>query len=301
MASRGAGLHRSWPKPATIGFLGATSPSVWGEFVTAFENQLRALGWIEGSNVNIKYEWAGGDAKKYAQIAKKFVADDVDIIVTSGTEPTLTAANATSTIPIVFASAGDPKQTGIKQSNITGRSNRQAPNAVQRLAALRRLVPGMKRLAYIGNPKVKNTVLEIAQIGNNHPGIQLIPCDVTSASQIVSKIKALRGQADALYVCTDPFVTTNAVTINIAAANAGLPTMHAFREYVESGGLASLGPSFRDMFADAARLVHQVLRGSATPAELPIREETKTELYINGNTAKTLGIKIPKGMKATII
>jgi len=305
MTSSAFTLHRTWARPANIGFLGATTPSVWSAFVAAFEQRLRELDWINGSNVTIDYQWAEGRHDRYGEIAQGFVDDGVDVIVTSGTAPVLAAKKATSSIPIVFAAAGDPTNTGLipksgKQGNVTGLSNRQTGLAARRLKELRKLVPDLKRLAIIGNHGVRNVRLEIEQIKSTIKKLKLdidtIPCDVQRASQIAAKIKRLRDKADALYVCTDPFITTNAVTVNISAVSAGLPTMHAFRDYVEAGGLMSCGPDFRAMFGNAADLVDEILRG-AEPAELLIHDETATELIINRNTAKALGITIPKGVR----
>jgi len=216
----------------------------------------------------------------------------------------LAARRATSTIPIVFASAGDPKKTQLatkvraRPGNVTGLSNRQTALAVKRLLALRSLVPGLKRLAFLGNYSASNVPLEMEQAMRRarRLGIQAQVCDVDHVRDIEPTIKRLRGKADALYVCTDPLITTTAVTINIAAAAAGLPTMHAFRHYVHTGGLMSYGPDFHEMFSKAALLVDKILRG-ASPADLPIQEAKAPELVINQHTARSLGIKIPAALR----
>lgn len=310
MTSRVFTMQQSWERPATVGFLGATTPAVWGPFVAAFERQLREHNWYVGRNILIDYEWAYGRHADYAAIAKRFVSYEVDVIVTSGTAPTLAARKATSTIPIVFAAAGDPRATrlaakiGAKPSNVTGQSNRQTRLGVKRLLALRSVVPNLKRLAFLGNYGSGNVPLEMAQVRRTarRLGIQMIECDVDSASQIAPAIKGLRGKADALYVCTDPLITTHAVTINVSAAAAGLPTMHAFSNYVQSGGLMSYGPDFHSMFVKAATLVDKILRRTH-PGDIPIQEEAAVELVINRDTARALGVNIPKGVRkrATII
>jgi putative ABC transport system substrate-binding protein len=106
----------------------------------------------------------------------------------------------------------------------------------------------------------------------------------------------LKGKADALYVCTDPFVTHYRVAINTLAAGAGLPTMHAFRHHAEAGGLMSYGPDFRDLFRDAADIVDKILRG-ANPADIPVKLEKRRELVVNLHTAKALGLKLPSGLR----
>jgi putative ABC transport system substrate-binding protein len=160
----------------------------------------------------------------------------------------------------------------------------------------------MERLALLGNFDSANVPLEAAQVRRHarRLGIRTIDCDVDKASQIAPAIRGLHGKADALYVCTDPLITTNAVTINISAACAELPTMHAFRNYVQSGGLMSYGPDFHKMFVKAASLVDKILRREH-PYDLPVQEEAQAELVINQNTAKALGVNIPRALRRSAI
>jgi putative tryptophan/tyrosine transport system substrate-binding protein len=305
MASREFTLHRSWARQATIGFLGATTPSIWSAFVAAFEQRLRELDWINGSNIAIDYRWAEGRQDRYAAFAQDFVRRKVDIIVTSGTAPAMAVKKATSVIPIVFAAAGDPVRTKLVASlarpgrNVTGMSNGQTDLAAERLEQLRKVVPGLRRLAIMGNRGSRNIPLEMAQIQRKarRLGIDTVICDVRRAAQITPAIKRLQGKADALFVCTDPFMTTHQIAINTSAASAKLPTMHAFRDYTETGGLMSYGPDFRAMFQRAADLVDKILRGTRA-ADLPVKLQKKHELVINQNTAHALGIPIPKRVRA---
>ena len=228
MASRNFTLHRIWARQATIGFLGATTPSIWSAFVGAFEHKLRNLGWIDGSNIAIEYGWAHGNKDRYAAIAQKFVEREVDIIVTSGTGPAIAAKNATSSIPIVVAAVGDPvginlvKKLKSPGGNITGLSNGQTDLVVPRLLQLRKVVPRLTRLGVIGNRASKNVKLEIAQIKKNAGklgiGTVIVLPNIERPAQITPLIKGLQGRVDALFVCTDPFITTHHVAINIAAA-----------------------------------------------------------------------------------
>ena len=307
MAMRSSAGRDASAKRAVIGFLGATTPTIWHRFVEAFEHGLRRRGWVDGANVDIDYEWAIGDPKQFAAIAKKFARNKVDVIVTSGTAPALAAKAAAKNIPIVFASAGDPRRTGLSskagEGIVVGYSNRQTELAIDRLDRLHRLVPTLKRLAILGNGGVKTVNLEMDRLVARARQFKMKTevTDVRKVSQIAPKIKALRGKVDALFVCTDPFITTHHVAINIAAAAAGLPTIHAFREYVEGGGLASYGPDFSVLFEGAADLVDQVLRGVGS-RRIVIRDlKPAHELVINRSTAKALGVKIPKGLKATMV
>ena len=310
MKSRAFTMHHSWARPVTIGFLGATTHTVWSAFVAAFEHRLRELGWINGSNIVIDYRWAEGRQDRYAKIAGDFVREKVDVIVTSGTAPTIAARKATAAIPIVFAAAGDPVGTKLVASlahpggNVTGLSNGQTDLARARLDLLRAVVPGLKRLAIVGNRGSHNVRLEIDQIQNRARRLKIatVICDTRKAAQIAPAIKRLKGKADALYVCTDPLITHHRMSINTLAASARLPTMHAFRDYVEAGGLISYGPDFKELFSRAADLVDKILHGT-DPSNIPVQVQKKCELVINQDTAHALGLTIPKGVRrrATMI
>jgi putative ABC transport system substrate-binding protein len=306
MASQKYKKHPVWARPAVIGFLGATTPTVWSAFVAAFEQRLRELGWINGHNIEIEYRWAEGRPDRYAKIAKDFARRGVDLIVTAGTPAVLAAKKATKAIPIVFAAAGDPVRTKLVASlkrpggNVTGLSNGQTDLAGKRLDKLHAAIPALKRLAIIGNGASKNVQLEIdgVQRRAKQLGIQTVIRDVRRATKIAPAIKGLKGKADALYICTDPLVTHHGIHINTLAASAGLPTMHAFRDYVETGGLLSYGPDFRALFARAADLTDKVLRGTK-PADIPVKQEKKCEFVVNLNTAKALGLHIPRRVRGS--
>src|SRR5262249_52845754 len=147
MASREFILHRTWARQATVGFLGATTPSIWSAFVAAFEQRLRELDWINGSNIAIDYRWAEGRQERYAGLAQDFVRSKVDVIVTSGTAPTMAAKKATSAIPIVFAAAGDPVRTKLVANlarpgrNVTSIFNGQAHLAPRRVRPVLQACP----------------------------------------------------------------------------------------------------------------------------------------------------------------
>jgi putative ABC transport system substrate-binding protein len=305
MAARGFIKHERWERPATIGFLGATKHSAWSEFVPPFEQRLRELGWIDGHNLEIDYQWADGKADRYGKIAKAFVDRGVDVIVTAGTPAVAAAKKTTKAIPIVFTTAGDPARTGLVQSlarpggNVTGLSNGQTDLAAKRLELLRDAVPGLHELAILGNRASQNVQLEMdaVQKAARRLKIGTVIVDVREEPQIAPAIKKLKGKADALYVCTDPFVTHHRIGINTLAVGAGLPTVHAFRHHTEGGGLLSYGPDFRDLFRQGADLVDKVLRGTK-PADIPVKLEKKCELVINMNTAKALGLNVPQKVRS---
>ena len=304
------GSAAAWPlvaraqqpgKLPTIGFLGATTPLVESERLAAFVQRLRELGWMEGRNVAIEVRWAEGRSERFAEIAAELVRLKVDVILTHNTPPVLAAKQATSVIPIVFASAGDPVGTGVVASlarpggNITGLSSQTADSSAKRLELLREVVPSLRRLAVIGNVGNPLTVLEMGEVqaAARTLDLEVITLEIRRGEDIAPAFDALKVRADALYLCGDPLVGTHRIRINTLALGARLPTMSVFRQYVEAGSLMSYGPNFADMFRRAADLVDKVLRG-AKPAEIPVEQAAKFDLVINLTTAKVLGLTIPE-------
>ncbi len=288
-------------KLPTIGYLGSGTPLTDTQWVAAFVQRMRELGWVDGRNVAIEVRWAEGRSERFAEIAAELVRLKVDVILTHNTPPVLAAKQATSVIPIVFASAGDPVGNGIVASlarpggNVTGLSSQTSDTAGKRLQLLREIVPGLRRLAIIGNVGNPLTVLETdeVQAAARTLGLEIVTLDIRRADDIAPAFDALTDRADALYLCGDPLVTTNRVRINTLALGARVPTMSIFRQYVEAGGLMSYGPNFADMFRRAADLVDKILRGTK-PGDIPVEQATKFDLTINLTTAKVLGLTIPE-------
>ena len=292
-----AGRAQQTGKLPTIRYLGSGTPSTDGQWLAAFAQRLRELGWVDGRNVVIEIRWAEGHAERYAEIAAELVRLKVDVILTHNTPPVLAAKQATSVIPIVFASAGDPVGTGVVASlaRPAGLSSQLSDTAGKRLELLREVVPNLRRLAIIGNFGNPISVLEMNEVkaAAGTFGLEVAVLDIRRADDIAPAFDALKGQADALYLCGDPFVTTNKIRINTLALGARLPTMSVFRQYVEAAGLMSYGPNFPDLFRRAADLVDKILRG-AKPADIPVDQATKFDLTINLTTAKVLGLTIPE-------
>ena len=288
-----------------IGFLGATTPSAQSQWTAAFVQRLRELGWIEGRTVAIEYRWAEGRSERAAEIAAEFVRLKVDVIVTSGTSPVLAAKQATAVIPIVFAAAGDPVGTGLVASlarpggNVTGLSLQAIDYVGKKLELLREVVPGLRRLAIVVNVGSPIGVLELGEVQAmaRTLGLEVITSEIRRAEDIAPAFEALKGRAEALYVVTDPLLTTNRARIHTLAMGARLPTMHDGREYVEGGGLMSYGPNRPDLFRRVADHVDEILRG-AKPADIPVEQPTKFDLIINLTTAKALGLEVPPSLLA---
>jgi len=308
------GATAAWPlaaraqQPAklpTIGFLGGTTPATWSLFVAAFVQRLRELGWIEGRTIAIEYRWADGRSERFAEIAAEFVRLKVNLIFTYSTPSVVAAKQATSSIPIVFPTAGDPVGNKLVVSlarpggNVTGLSTQFTDLAGKRLELLREMVPSLRRLAIMANAGYPAAVLEMAEVQatTRTLGLDVVTLELRRAEDIAPAFEALKGRAEALYVCAESLVTTNRVRINTLALAARLPTMHSIREYVEAGGLMSYGPNFPDLWRRAGDLVDKILRG-AKPADIPVEQPTKFDLIINLTTAKALGLDVPPTLLA---
>jgi putative tryptophan/tyrosine transport system substrate-binding protein len=308
------GAAVAWPLAAraqqaaklpTIGYLGANSPAADGQRMAAFTQRLRELGWIEGRNVTIEHRWGEGRTERYAELAAEFVQLKVDVIVTYGTAAVAAAKQATSVIPIVFPVAGDPVASNLVTSlarpggNVTGLSLQKVELADKRLELLREVVPGFRRLAIMANVSEPSPVLEMREVQATarNLGHEVATFEIRRAEDIAPVFEALKGRADALYVCGDPLVDTNRIRIIILALGVKLPTMSDFPEYVEAGGLMSYGPSFPDLFRRAAGYVDKILRGTK-PGDIPVEQPTKFDLVINLITAKALGLHVPPTLLA---
>jgi putative ABC transport system substrate-binding protein len=169
----------------------------------------------------------------------------------------------------------------------------------KRLELLRELMPGIRRLAIMGNVDNPVSVLEMREIGAACAslGLEVDALEIRRTADIVPAFEALKRGAEALYVPADPLVIANQIRINTLALGMRLPTMHGLREYVEAGGLMSYGPNFPDLFRRAADFVDKILRG-AKPSDIPVEQPTKFELVINLITAKALGLEIPPTLLA---
>ena len=288
----------------TIGFLGASTASAQSQWVAAFVQRLRELGWIDGRTVGIEVRWAEGCPERFAEIAAEFVRLKVDIIVTLG-DAVLAAKQATSVIPIVFAAANDPLDTGLVASlarpggNVTGLPAQAPDLAGKRLELLREVVQGVHRLAILTNVDYPAAVLEMdeAQVAARTLGLEVATLEIRRAEDIVPAFEALRGRADALYICTDSVLSANRIRINTLANVARLPTITGVREFVEAGSLMSYGPYFPDLFRRAAAYVDKILRG-AKPGDLPVEQPTSFDFVINVTTAKALGLTVPPTLLA---
>jgi len=272
-------------KLRTIGFLGAGTSEAWRQWVATFLQRLRELGWVEGRTVTIEFRWAEGREERFAEIAAEFVRLKVDVIVTSGTSPVIAAKQATSTIPIVFATAGDPVGAGLVASlarpagNVTGVSNQFTDLAGKRVELLHEVIPGLQRLAILGDygsPSVALDMNAVAELAHAL-GMQVVKSEIRRAEDIVPALAALKGQAQALYIASGPLVDSNRVRLNTVALAEGLPTLHGTREQVEAGGLMSYGANRLYQFRRTAdRATHPIRAGHQPQNRQGARPDDRT-------------------------
>jgi len=303
----GAGV--AWPiaahaqqakKVPSIGFLGSGTAAAQAQWVAAFIQRLRELGWIEGRNVTIEYRWAEGSSDQATELAAEFVRLKVDVIVTYANPIVVATKRATSAIPIVFAAAADPLGTGIVASlarpggNVTGLSVQNTELAGKHLELLRELIPNLRRLAIMANVGNSASMLEMraVQAAAQAMGLEVAMLEIRQADDIAPAFDKVKGRADALYVCIDTVLFSNRTHISMLAINARLPTVLSNREFVAAGGLMSYGPNFQDLFRRAGDHVDKILRGTK-PADIPVEQPTKFDLVLNLKTAKALGIDVP--------
>jgi putative tryptophan/tyrosine transport system substrate-binding protein len=294
------------PKLPTIGFLGTSTLSAQRETTDAFVRRLRELGWAEGRTVAIEYRWAEGDTERFAAITKEFIRLKVDVIVTQGTSIVLAARQVTSDIPIVFASAGDPLGNGLVTSlahpggNVTGLSSQSNDSVGKRFTLLRQIVPKLRRIALLGNVDSSFAVLEMGEVQSAARilGLEVTRLEIRRGEDIATVFAALKDQADALYIATDPLTFTHRNRIQTFALAARLPTTASFREFVEAGALMSYGSNLPSQYRRAAEYVDKILHG-AKPGDIPVEQPTKFDLVINVTTARALGLEVPATLLAT--
>jgi putative tryptophan/tyrosine transport system substrate-binding protein len=288
-----------------IGYLAPTNPLNPSRNTGAFLQRLRELGWIEGQTIIIESRWAAGRPERLDEIADEFVRLKVDLVVTSSTNDSIVMKQAAPQIPMVFAVSSDPVGLGLVASlarpggNVTGLSLQSTDSTGKRIQLLREIVPGLHRLAILGNPSSPNAMLEVTEVqaAARTLGVDVATAEMRQTTDVNSTFELLKSRTDALYVVADPLVYTNRVLIGTLALGARLPMMCGFRELVEAGCLMSYGANLPDLYRRAAEFADKILRG-ASPGDIPIEQPTKFDLVLNLKTAKALGLTIPSGVLA---
>jgi putative ABC transport system substrate-binding protein len=288
-----------------IGVLGSGSPGLSAANLAAFHQGLGETGYVEGQNVAIEYRWAEGRYDRLPGLAADLVGDKVDVAATAGTPSVLAAKSATSTIPIVFASA-DPVEGGVIASlsrpggNLTGVSGMNTEMTAKRLELLSELVPQAKVIALLVNPDnaIAERIIREVEEAARAKGLQLHILKTGTESEIDAAFATLvQLRAGALVVASDSFFGSRREQLVALASRHAVPAIYDFREYAASGGLISYGPSRAGTWRMMGIYAGKILKG-AKPADLPVQQPTTFELVINLNTATALGLTVPRSILA---
>jgi putative tryptophan/tyrosine transport system substrate-binding protein len=289
-----------------IGFLSSSSAERERPRLTAFQQTLRELEYLEGQNIVIVPRYAGGNFQQLPSLAAELAHVNLDILVAAGAPASLAARKTTSVIPIVMVGVADPVGVGLVDSlarpggNITGLSDFNAGVVAKRLELLREVVPSASRVVVLGNPTNPSNPLQVklTEAAAAPLGVRLLLFEAKSVEEIDRAFAAMRAaRAEAVIVIGDPMFGTHRRRLIDLSATRGLPAIYSTREYVIDGGFVSYGTNLDDLYRRAPYFVDQILKG-AKPAHLPIEQPTKFELVINLKTAKTLGLTIPPSLLA---
>jgi putative ABC transport system substrate-binding protein len=290
-----------------IGFLHSSSPGGFTFFVTAFRNGLKEAGYIESRDVAVEYRWAEGQLDRLPDLAADLVRRQVAVIA-ADTRATLIAKAATTTIPIVFSSGGDPVKLGFVTSlnrpagNITGASFLVAAVAGKRLELLRELMPNAAVIDYLVNPDdaLGRPELADAEAAARKLGLKLNVVNVVNARGEYdfeqAFVKIAEHRPDALFVGGDPIFLVRRRQLVASVARHAIPAIYNQREYVLAGGLMSYGTNISDAGRQVGVYVGRILKGER-PADLPVVQSARFELIINLDIAKTLGLKVPLSLQ----
>jgi putative tryptophan/tyrosine transport system substrate-binding protein len=289
-----------------VGFMGNSTAALEANLVGPFRDGLRELGYQEGHNIVIEYRWAEGQYERFPALIAELLAVPVDVIVTAGTPATLAVKKATSMVPLVMIAVGDPVGTGIVRSlarpggNITGLSSIAPDLEGKRLELLREVIPKLSHVALFLNPLNPFHAVSMRQAlaAAQALGIKLQSLEVRTSGELDGAFAAIvREGPDALLILADRVFLHNRKRMMDFATEQRLPSVNAYREIVEAGGLMSYGPSYEDMHRRAADYVDKILKG-AKPGELPVEQPTKFTLVVNLKSARALGIDVPSMLLA---
>ena len=266
-----------------------------------FRQGLRDLGYIENQNIAIEYRSAEGKVDRLVQAARELVSLPVNTIVVFGSTAARAARQATSTIPIVGIAIGDPVRAGFAVSlarpggNVTGNSSLGPDLIGKRLETLKECVPTMARVALLWNPDNDSNLAFLEELIIAVPGLglQLISVPIRNADEFEGAFAAMtQRRPNALVTSGDALLRRHVNKIIDFAVKNRLPDMHQDKEDVVAGGLMSYSASLSQLLRQGALYVHRILQG-AKPADLPIEQATRFELFINLKTARAIGLTIP--------
>jgi ABC-type uncharacterized transport system substrate-binding protein len=309
-----AGSTALWPlavraqQPAmpVIGFINAAPAQSYGPQLAAFLKGLDEKGYVDGRNVTIEYRWAENHNDRLPSMAADLVRRQVTVITATTTPAALAAKAATTTIPIVFTTVGDPVRLGLVTSlnrpggNVTGVTQLNVEVAPKRLELLRQLVPTTSVMALLvnsANPNAEANTKDL-QAAARTLGLELHVLNASTERDfdaVFAKLVQLR--AGGLVIGADNLFASRIEQLAALALRHAVPTIYQSRDFVVAGGLLSYGTDFRETYRLAGNYTGRVLKGEK-PADLPVQQASKVEFYINLKTAKALGLNVPAVMQA---
>jgi putative ABC transport system substrate-binding protein len=289
-----------------IGFMSGRAPETDTHIVAAFREGLGEQGFVEGQNLAIEFRWARGEYGRLPALAAELVALRVAVLAALGGDLSGAAAKrATSTIPIVFGSGGDPVQTGLVESfgrpggNATGYTFLTNQMESKRVGLLHELLPSVGLVGALVNPNFAPAARQSQQIEDaaRTVGLQVFVANAGNDAELDEALASLvQRRVGALVIAADPYFDTRREKIVAFSAQARLPAIYHFREFAVAGGLISYGPRTTEMYQHAGAYVGRILHG-AKPADLPVLQPTKFELVINLKTANTLNLTVPNSIQ----
>jgi putative ABC transport system substrate-binding protein len=294
------------PMPV-IGFLNVASPGPLRQQIAAFREGLKESGYVEGQNVVVEYRWAEGQYDRLPELAADLVRQQVSVIFVGGGAPAeLAVKAATTTIPIVFSTGGDPVRSGLVASlnqpsgNITGVYHFATGLEAKRLGLLHEMLPKATPIAVLINPNYADAENQLRDVQEAAArlGVQLVVVRANAESDFNDAFSTVVQQrSGALLVCASPFFNNRREQLVVLASRHALPTIYEWRDFAAAGGLMSYGTSLADAYRQVGVYAGQILKG-AKPVDLPVVQSTRFELVINLSTAKALGIEVPPTLLA---
>ena len=294
--------QRSPTRMHRIGVLMPGTPASFSLRAKAFVDGLKEVGRIEGQTVEIEWKWANDRVNELPELSAQLIRSNVDVIVTGGTPAAQALKTSTKSIPIVVAIMADPIAAGLVETlahpggNLTGFSIVAPELGAKRLQLLKEIVPSISSVAVLLNVRNPQSQIELRGLRGAAAsmGLRLDPIEVSASGGQDDAFAAMNSAAaQGLIVLTDPVLfSERKLTVDLAHRYR-LPAVYPFQGYVEDGGLVSYGPSDVDLFRRAAGYVDRILKG-AKPAELPIEQPIKFDMYVNLKAAKTIGVVLPE-------
>jgi putative ABC transport system substrate-binding protein len=270
----------------------------------AFHETLVELGWTPGRNLGVEYRFAEGEPARLPGLARELVLRKVDVIYVSQRPAIAPARAATSTIPIVFLTLGDPVAEGWVASlarpggNLTGVCGQSPELSSKRIELLREFVPALKRIALLWNPTNASEAVGVRAMEKlaHSLALTVVVIGLSDPGEFDRGFSALdAARVDAVIVLPDPTLANNAARLAPMITARRLPAVYMEASFAAAGGLMAYSPSLSAMNRRAAHLVHRILRG-AKPGELPVEQPTKFELTLNLKTARALGLTVPESI-----